>query len=57
MEGYNQLMEGYNQLMEGYNQLTEQRRDGREGGVSKVDETRPMGMPGVGHVMSSHPRL
>ena len=23
------------QLMEGYNQLTQQRRDGREGGVSK----------------------
>ena len=41
-----------------YNQLTQQRRDGREGGVSKgVDGTRPMGMPGVGHVMSSLPRL
>ena len=44
--------------MEGYNQLTQQRRDGR-GGVSLrgVDGTRPMGMPGVGHVMSSRPRL
>ena len=42
-----------------YNQLTQQRRDGREGGVSKgrVDGTRPMGMPGVGHVMSSRPGL
>ena len=41
-----------------YNHLTQQRRDGREGGVSRgVDETRPMGMPGVGHVMSSRPRL
>ena len=43
-----------------YNQLTQQRRGGREGGgVSKrgVDGTRPMGMPGVDHVMSSRPRL
>ena len=42
-----------------YNRLTQQRGDGREGGVSLrgVDGTRPMGMPGVGHVMSSHPRL
>ena len=41
-----------------YNQLTQQRRDGREGGVSReVDGTRPMGMLGVGHVMSSRPRL
>ena len=47
------------QPMEGYNQLTQQRRDGREGGVSRggVDGTQPMGMPGVGHVMSSLPRL
>ena len=44
--------------MGGYNQLTQQHRDGREGGVSRgVDGTRPMGVPGVGHVMSSHPRL
>ena len=42
-----------------YNQLTQQRRDGREGGVSLrgVDRTRPMGIPGDGHVMSSRPRL
>ena len=41
-----------------YNQLMEQRRDGRDGGVAKeFDRTRPMGVPGVGHVRSSRPRL